>query len=179
MIKIINSAFSQLFLVLVLAFSWSANAQEQASQKMSLDMLKGLIAAVSEVEEVGDNYMQFLHKNVRIILVADENADRMRLITPIVKVDKMEVQDFYIVMESNYHQALDARYATSNGILYSVFIHPLSPLDETQIMSALRQVATLAITYGSHYTSGELNFGQSFSQEDNTPSDSQEVKPGL
>lgn len=159
-------------LIVLFLVTWGVMAQAQQSQQnMSLDMLKGLIAAVSEVEEVGENYMQFLHKNVRIALIADENADRMRLVTPVMKVDKMEMKDFYIVMESNYHQALDARYATSNGILYSVFIHPLSSLDETQVMSALRQVATLAITYGSHYTSGELNFGQSFSQEDNTPTD--------
>lgn len=150
-----------------------------AQEKMSLSDLKEIIGAVAEVEEVGENYMQFLFKNVRLVLIADESADRMRLITPIVKVDKMEAQDLYIVMESNYHQALDARYATSNGILYSVFIHPLSPLDETQLMSALRQVATLAITYGSHYTSGELNFGESFSPDDKTPSDSEDIKSEL
>jgi hypothetical protein len=143
---------------------------------MSLELLKDVITGMSEVEETGENYMQFLYKNVRIVLIADESADRMRFITPIVKLDKMEVQDLYIVMESNYHQALDARYATSNGILYSVFIHPLSPLDEMQVASALRQVATLAITYGSHYTSGEMNFGQSFSQDDETPTSSEDIE---
>lgn len=164
------------FVRLIATLAILLSVSVSASDKMSLDNLKGVIAAVSEVEEVGENYMQFLYKNVRIVLIADESADRMRLITPIVKVDKMEVQDFYIVMESNYHQSLDARYATSNGILYSIFIHPLSPLDEEQIVSALRQVATLAITYGSHYTSGEMNFGQSFSQDDDTPTNSEGIK---
>lgn len=155
------------------------SANTLAQEKMSLTDLKGIISAVSDVEEAGDNYMQFLFKNVRLVLIADETADRMRLISPIVKVDKMETQDLYIVMESNYHQALDARYATSNGVLYSVFIHPLSPLDETQVMSALSQVATLAITYGSHYTSGELSFGESFSKDDETTSDSEDSNSAL
>ena len=45
-----------------------------------------------------------------------------------------------------------------------------------QVASALRQVATLAITYGSHYTSGEMNFGQSFSQDDETPTSSEDIE---
>lgn len=150
---------------IVCLFSSSGFAQESKTQdKMTQKILHGLIAAVSEVEEQQDNYLQFRYNDVRMALISDTNADRMRLITPIVKVDEMDPQEVYIVLESNYHLALDARYATSNGVLYSVYIHPLSPLDENQVMSALRQVSTLAQTYGSHYTSGELNFGQGFNQ---------------
>jgi hypothetical protein len=63
-------------------------------------------------------------------------------------------------MESNFHKALDARYAESNDILYSAFIHPLSALSETELIKALDQVATLALTFGTSYTSGELTYGE-------------------
>ncbi|MEE8126039.1 MAG: hypothetical protein V3T42_09525, partial [Nitrospirales bacterium] len=53
----------------------------------------------------------------------------------------------------------DARYAVSQGILYSAFIHPLSTLDEGMLKSAMDQVANLALSFGSEYTSGSLVFG--------------------
>ena len=60
---------------------------------------------------------------------------------------------------ANYHSSLDARYAVSQGIVYSAFLHPLSTLADDQLASALRQVAALATTFGSTYSSGELMFG--------------------
>ena len=146
--------------ILLLLVSFTSQAQ----QRMTLETLQSLVEAVAKVEEKQLNYMQFVYKEVRVILIGDKNADRMRFVTPIIKVDQMETQDLYIVMESNYHQALDARYATSNGVLYSVYVHPLSSLNEDQVFSALNQVTTLALTYGTHYSSGELNFGDSLVQ---------------
>ena len=83
----------------------------------------------------------------------------MRIVTPIIAVEELTPEQVARILEANFHTALDARYATSQGILYAAFIHPLEPLQEAQLASAVRQVANLARTFGSEYTSGELRYG--------------------
>ena len=54
--------------------------------------------------------------------------------------------------------ALDARYATSRGILFAVYVHPLSTMDRATLVSAIHQVASLATTFGTAYTAGATAF---------------------
>lgn len=63
-------------------------------------------------------------------------------------------------MEANFHTALDARYATTHGQMWSVFIHPLASLDDDLFRSAIHQVAVAKMTFGDTYTSGVMQFGQ-------------------
>ncbi|MEM9429928.1 MAG: hypothetical protein AAGA32_10575, partial [Pseudomonadota bacterium] len=42
---------------------------------------------------------------------------------------------------------------------WSVFIHPLSPLKKSQLVSGLGQTVNLAKTYGTFYTGGALTYG--------------------
>lgn len=53
------------------------------------------------------------------------------------------------MLEANFHSALDVRYATSNGLVYAAYIHPLSLLRREEIHSALRHVAKLVKTFGT------------------------------
>ncbi len=53
---------------------------------------------------------------------------------------------------------LDAKYAISDEILWAVFIHPLKELSDKQISSAIKQVYSSAITFGTSYSSGNLVF---------------------
>ena len=103
---------------------------------------------------------------VDMVCVIDTNFDRMRIIAPITPSAGLDPTVLDALLEANFHSALDARYATSNGYVYSAFIHPLSPLTEKELISALRQVATLALTFGTEYTSGELSFGQPATAQD-------------
>jgi len=61
-------------------------------------------------------------------------------------------------MEANFHTALDSKYAISNNILWSAFIHPLKELTERQLIDAVSQVYSAARTFGSSYSSGALSF---------------------
>ena len=61
-------------------------------------------------------------------------------------------------MEANFHSALDARYAISDGILWAAFIHPLQELTKDQVISAISQVYSTVQTFGTYYSSGELSF---------------------
>lgn len=83
----------------------------------------------------------------------------MRIIAPIARYQDLTREQLDTALAANFHRALDARYALSNGIMYSVYIHPLSSLDEVQLRSAIFQVSNLALSFGRDYTSGVLDFG--------------------
>lgn len=125
---------------------------------MTQDDMEKTVADIVEVEESKKGYVVFEYKNVKMALISDVNHDRMRIIAPITKYSGITLDQVKKTMESNFHQALDARYAESNDILYSAFIHPMSPLSEIELIKALDQVATLALTFGTSYTSGELSY---------------------
>lgn len=126
---------------------------------MTQDEMESIISDNAEVIEHKKGYVLFNYKKVRMALISDITHDRMRIIAPITTYSELTVEQKDEIMESNYHRALDARYAASNGALYSAYIHPLSPLTQKQLVGALDQVSTLAMTFGSTYSSGSLSFG--------------------
>ena len=105
------------------------------------------------------NSWQFIFQERPFIVVFDEKADRMRMFTPIGPETLLTPDLMRRMLQANFDSALDARYAVSQGMLFAAFIHPLSPLSDDELRSALRQVASLAQTYGTGYSSGELVFG--------------------
>ncbi len=117
------------------------------------------------IEEVGANVVAqqssvtFTFDNAQLIAVVAEGANRMRIVAPVIAANEMTEEQMAATLVSNYHLALDARYAVGDGVLYSVFIHPLRELTGEQVLSAIRQVATLRNTFGTSYSSGEMSFG--------------------
>jgi len=118
-------------------------------------IIKGM--ALSSIGENG--VVEFSYNNVKMYLISDIKHDRMRIISPVAEHKKLTREQLDAALESNFHKSLDARYAVSDGVLYSAFIHPLSELSETQIKSAVQQVANLAASFGKEYTSGFLTYG--------------------
>ena len=91
-------------------------------------------------------------------LISDTQHNRMRIVAPITNYSDLTREQLDAVLESNYHKALDARYAVSKDVLFSAYIHPLSEMHERQVRDAVRQVANLALTFGTDYSSGDLSF---------------------
>lgn len=89
--------------------------------------------------------------------MTDENHNRMRAMTPVAQADSLSPDDLRTLLEANFDRALDARYALYKGALWSVYIHPLRELGESQFEDAPRQVSsqvssqlsTLADHYGT------------------------------
>ncbi|MFK7935792.1 MAG: type III secretion system chaperone [Saprospiraceae bacterium] len=96
----------------------------------------------------------------RIMLVlTDETNNRMRIFTPIAAEEEVGTREFKIMLEANFHSALDAKYSLYNGYIISVYTHPLQELNEEQLIDALSQVAVLANNFGTTYSSTDLLFG--------------------
>jgi len=133
---------------------------------MTQDEMEKIVISNVEVIKKQKGYIVFMYKKVKMALISDVKHDRMRIISPITEYPALTSKIKDAAMESNFHLALDARYAMSNDVLYSAYIHPLSPLTKEELKSALDQVSTLALTFGSTYSSGELSFnGKSIKPE--------------
>jgi hypothetical protein len=147
--------------IVILSFLllWSAQSfSENSTVKMSPEGLFETIQAYSKSAVVENNVISFKFNQVNLYCVWDSNADRMRIITPIAKTSDLSAELLELALKANFHTVLDARYAIGDDILYAAFIHPLSSIDKAQLESAIRQVATSALTFGTSFTSGELVF---------------------
>ena len=127
-------------------------------QKTTLQNLKTILQEVTTNLKGENGQWSFTFEEVSMAMLTNEKHDRMRVIAPVLEVDNLKIEHYQKMLEANFHTALDTRYAISGGIVYSTFIHPLSPLRDTQFASALMQVANLAKTFGSTYSSRELNY---------------------
>lgn len=103
-------------------------------------------------------FWQFSVENISVTIVTDEKADRMRIIVPIVEAKDLDEKMMFRLLQANFDSALDARYSIAKDVLWSAYIHPLSPLDDKTFLAAIGQVVNLTSTYGGSFSSGVLIF---------------------
>lgn len=135
--------------------SLSINLQ---AQSMNTDKLNGIIYTLSDTVQGENGSWQFIIDELAFICITDQIQNRMRIISPIAEMAEVTDDQLLRCMEANFHSALDARYAISDGILWAAFIHPLRELTKDQVVSAITQVYSTAQTFGTYYSSGELSF---------------------
>lgn len=157
------------FSVLIVSFvSLNTFASEMTQQR-----LHQLLGEQVKNVEVNGNRVSFDYNQSEMLCISDENANRMRIISPIALVSDVPVDALLIAMAANFHSALDARYAIGDGTVYAAYIHPLSSLTEEQLISAIQQVANAKANFGTSYSSGELVFPSQESQHSEELNNSQ------
>lgn len=129
-----------------------------SAQEMIPEKLKELITQVSDTVMVRGNSIQFLYQEMPLVCVYDENANRMRIIAPIVETKELEEEQLLNMLVANFHSALDVKYALSDEIIWSVYIHPLKELTDHQVLDAIDQVYSAAANFGTSYSSTDLVF---------------------
>jgi hypothetical protein len=107
----------------------------------------------------GEPWLQFQMGGVTLACIVDARTDRMRLLAPIIEVSELPGGALAVLMEANFHTALDGRYGTSDGIVYALYHHPLAALDAEQLDDAIGQVVRLVQTFGTSFSSSDLVFG--------------------
>ena len=127
-------------------------------QDMNPSTLEKLISQVSDTVQTNGNSIQFAYNETLLICVYDENANRMRIISPIIEREKLEEEQLLNALVANFHSALDVKYALSDEVIWSVFIHPLRELTEHQVLDAIDQVYSASVTFGTTYSSTHLVF---------------------
>lgn len=127
---------------------------------MSQEKLESLVSNSinTQVLEEEKGYVLIKYLGVKMAILSDIDHNRMRIISPITKYSSLAPNIKDSLMNSNFHLALDARYAVSEDVLYACFIHPLASLTEEDLNSALQQVCNLSSSFGKTYSSGQLEF---------------------
>ena len=128
------------------------------SQEMTSSRLIEIIEQEADTTNINGNNIQFLFNDAILICIYDANANRMRIISPIVKREELTEDEILNTLVANFHSALDVKYALSDEIIWSVYTHPLKESSDAQLVDAIQQVYAAAITFGSTYSSTNLVF---------------------
>ena len=147
MIKIL--ALTVLNLVCVLGAS---------AQNMNNEKLDKIIRGVGQEVDGKDGAWTFVYQERALLALTDERNNRMRIVTPIDEVSNLTKAEVIAALTANFHSALDVKYAISDDLIWSVFIHPLEELSDLQVLDAMRQVVKAADTFGSTYSSTDMFF---------------------
>ena len=133
---------------------------EQTESLMTQEKIQNHIELCKDtlVIEQEKGYMLFKYLGTRMALLCDEEYNRMRIISPITKYSDLAPKIKDSLMDSNFHLALDARYAVTEDTLYAVFLHPLSTLHTADLQSAIKQIYNLATSFGTTYRSAQIEF---------------------
>ncbi|HBR51744.1 MAG TPA: hypothetical protein DEA71_16870 [Nitrospira sp.] len=129
------------------------------SETMTIPLLQGLLKDVVQDLKGESGQWRFTYDGIDMAILTSVAHDRMRIIAPVGPEAEVTDQQRQRMLAANFHSALDARYATSNGIVYAAYLHPLSSLQQDEVRSALHQVAQLVKTFGTTYSSSDLSFG--------------------
>ena len=112
--------------------------------------------------EGGEPNWTFRFEDVNAYCQCQRDVDRMRIVAPICEVEQFGEQHeqlLEIMLQANYHSALDPRYAIDRGVVMSAYLHPLAAQDEAQFVSGLRQVVEMVRTFGTTFSSTGIVFG--------------------
>ena len=146
-------------------------AMQGFAQNATNETMERKIRKVADTVSGQFGQWQFAVKDRLFSCITDENHNRMRIISPVAEIQNLSEGELENALVANFHSALDVKYAISDGVLWTVFIHPLKELSEEQIEDAISQVYYGAETLGTTYSSTNLVF------PGRTPSETDEKKP--
>jgi hypothetical protein len=104
--------------------------------------------------EIVDGQMRFTFGGVRMIAVYDLRFDRLRIMARVAEESALTIASARILLQANFATTYDGRYAIGDGMLYAVYLHPLSTLDPRELEDVLPQLARLVRNYGTSYSAG-------------------------
>jgi len=129
-----------------------------ADDSMNNSRLQALLEEHAEEVTGQPGHWQMVYQGQHVICMTDESNDRMRFISPVIKLDDLTDEQLSHCMHANFSHALDARYCIHDGVLWAAFIHPLTELSSEFALDGLKQTTTLVKNFGTSYSSGALFF---------------------
>jgi len=138
-----------------------------SGQDMTGERLGELVKRVDPNARVLGNGYTFKVQERDLRIVFDENADRMRIITPIIPAANLPDGLLQRMLQANFDSVLDTRYAIGSGNVWASFVHRLSSLTDEDFISGIAQTAVAADTFGTSFSSGAVVFGGGDSSEIN------------
>lgn len=148
-------------------------------QDMTIKKMEKILKKEAKIVEGSDGIWTVQCTDLPVMIVTDAKANRMRIFSPIVERAELNERALEKMLEANFHSALDAKYSIWEGVVISVFTHPLQQLSEEQFVDALHQVVRLVDTFGTTFSSTEFIFGEEEKIEEDADKRGRiNVKPG-
>lgn len=154
-----TKAFFTMVFTTAVAVLLVACAPEKNTGTMTGAKLAALLTKIDKAAERDGNTIAFKAKDRLLMLVFDENANRMRIMAPVVSASSVPDTVYKRMLQANYDTVLDSRYAVADDLVWAMYVHPLSSLTEEDFVSGVVQTVTAAETFGSSYSSGAFAFG--------------------
>ncbi len=146
------------------------------SQTMDNKTLESIYTSVSDSIQGKNGSWHFFIKDIQLLSITDTKNNRMRIISPIADSNSLNNDLIKAALVANFHTALDVKYAVSDGVLWSVFIHPLKELSKNQVKDAVSQVYYANVNFGSTFASTSLVFPGKLSKEEKQKEEEPKLK---
>lgn len=127
--------------------------------EMNNERLGQIIERMADDVQGQPGYWEFHIEGRKLVIVSDENHNRMRCMTPVADESQLSHDLNRCLLSANFDRALDAKYAIAQELLWSLFTHPLRELTESQLIDAVQQVKALADNFGTSFSSSDIVFG--------------------
>lgn len=124
---------------------------------MTPDALTALLQSKTVIHEQREGFwnVDYLDRNV---LIVNQPVDLLRVMTPILPAEEIEVEILFRVLQANFKSTRNARYALHGDYLWSVFGFSLDALSEQDVVVGMDQVTLLADTFGATFSASLLPF---------------------
>ena len=111
------------------------NGAYAAEVPMDNERLGRLIQRIDENAEGQPGFWRAIIAGRAVTVITDENADRMRIISPVVQAEDLDPELMFRLLQANFDTALDARYsiaatpafAASSSCCADAPLHPRAP----------------------------------------------------
>ncbi len=145
--------------LLVILFSvWGVGLFSVDCQNMKNEEIEEVLLEMAEEISGSLGYWSFTIDSLPMYCVVDQANNRMRIFSPVSRIDNLKKGQLSAILEANFHSVLDVRYAISDDLIWVVFIHPMKELFAHQFRDAVRQVWNAVVTFGTTYSSTDLIF---------------------
>ena len=104
--------------------------------------------------------------NFPVLIQTQEDVDRIRIVAFITDADSLAPEALRVMLEANYHTAMDARYAITGEHVVAAYLHPFEELNDEQFVLGFYQVVSCAETFGTHFSGGTMIFGETDAELD-------------
>lgn len=124
---------------------------------MTAERLTALLKKTSEIHEQRDGFwnVDYLDRN---LLIVNKPIDLLRIMTPILPAEDVDVAILFQVLQANFERTRNARYALHGDYLWATFGYTFEALTETEITTAMDQVSLLADTFGATFSASLIPF---------------------
>lgn len=121
------------------------------------ERLTQLLQRVAVIQEQREGFwnVDYLDRN---LLIVNKPADLLRIMTPILPAEDVDVAILFQVLQANFERTRNTRYALHGDYLWATFAYTFAALTEAEITTAMDQVNLLADTFGTTFSASLIPF---------------------